>query len=781
MPGNPSVKLLIWSGHQRLKIIKFCLIHGTDMSVREAAQDDISLLDASVVGAEKHFLPAYFDVHGCAPQMICARIQRFNHPCQQLSILMRPEPLFPLYTPMHSLAGVGPKLQELIARVADGENVVDLMWVLPTGIVDRRARPQIIHAVPGKIATITVRVDDHIKPHSSRLPYKIRVSDDTAAMILVFFNGREDYLRKVLPEGETRIISGLVEDYQGVAQMTHPDHVLTEDELADMPLVEPTYPLTTGLTSKVMLKAVRGAVAKAPELSEWLDPAWLDRHGWASWRTALLAAHAPEEETDLLATAPVRMRLAYDELLANQLALAMMRAHMRRQSGRAFEGTGKIKKKITAALPYNLTGSQEVAVAEIERDLVSDQRMLRMLQGDVGSGKTVVALLAMAHAVEAGAQAAIMAPTEILARQHLATIEPLAKAAGLKVALLTGRDKGEGREAILAGLASGEIHMVIGTHALFQEGVEFKDLGFAVIDEQHRFGVHQRLALGAKGKGVDVLVMTATPIPRTLTLTAYGDMDVSRLTEKPAGRKPVKTAAIPLGRMEEVIEAVRREIARRGQIYWVCPLVEESEVIDAAAAEDRFADLKDVFGETVGLVHGRMKGPEKDAVMADFKSGKIKVLVATTVIEVGVDVAQANVMVIEHAERFGLAQLHQLRGRVGRGSEEGTCLLLYQGPLGETAKARIKILRETDDGFRIAEEDLRLRGAGELLGTKQSGLPQFRIADLEVHGELLAAARDDAALILHKDPELASARGKALRTLLYLFGRDEAVRYLKSG
>ena len=694
---------------------------------------------------------------------------------------MRPEQLFPLYTPLRSLEGVGPKLQELISKVAGGENVVDLMWVLPAGIIDRRNRPQIIHAIPGKIATLTVRVDDHIKPATPRLPYKIRVSDDTAGMILVFFNGREDYLRKVLPEGETRIISGMVEDYQGVAQMTHPDHVVTEEEFKDMPLVEPTYPLTAGLTSKVMLKAVRHAVERAPELNEWQDAAWLERHKWVSWRTALLAAHAPEEEVDLLGTAPVRMRLAYDELLANQLALAMMRSHMRRQSGRSFEGTGRIKKKIIAALPYNLTGSQEIAVAEVERDLTSDQRMLRMLQGDVGSGKTVVALLAMAHAVEAGAQAAIMAPTEILARQHLATIEPLAKSAGLRVELLTGRDKGEVREEKLRGLASGEIHMVIGTHALFQEGVDFKDLGFAVIDEQHRFGVHQRLALGAKGRGVDVLVMTATPIPRTLTLTAYGDMDVSRLLEKPAGRKPVKTAALPLNRMEEVVEAVRREISRNGQVYWVCPLVEESELIDAAAAEERYAHLQEVFGAKVGLVHGRMKGPEKDAVMTDFKSGKIKVLVATTVIEVGVDVAQANVMVIEHAERFGLSQLHQLRGRVGRGSEEGTCLLLYQGPLGETAKARIKILRETDDGFRIAEEDLRLRGAGELLGTKQSGLPQFRIADLEVHGELLAAARDDAALILHKDPELASARGKALRTLLYLFGRDEAVRYLKSG
>ncbi len=694
---------------------------------------------------------------------------------------MRPEALFPLYSPVRSLAGIGPRLEELLIRVAGGDHVVDLLWVLPTGLIDRRHQPQIAHARPGEIATIKVHVDDHIPARTRRLPYRVRVSDETGGMVLTFFNGREDFLRKTLPEGETRIVSGTLEDYQGVLQMTHPDFIVAPEDMATLPLVEPVYPLTTGLTSKVMGKATRGALARVPELPEWLDAALKNLHHFAAWHDAIAAAHKPDVEKDLSPQTPHRRRLAYDEMLANQLALAMMRAHMRKSSGRSLKGDGTIAGRIRAGLPYELTGTQEITLGEIGRDLESPERMLRLLQGDVGAGKTVVAVLAMAQAAEAGAQSAMMAPTEILARQHFATIAPLAEAAGLKAAILTGRDKGATRAAVLDDLKSGAIQIIVGTHALFQDDIEFADLGFAVIDEQHRFGVHQRLALGAKGKGVDVLVMTATPIPRTLTLTAYGDMDVSRITEKPPGRKPVKTVALPLTRLGDVVDAVRREVGRDGQIYWVCPLVEESELIDAAAAEERFAFLEDLFGKKVALIHGRMKGVEKDRVMAAFKAGETRILVSTTVIEVGVDVAAANVMVVEHAERFGLAQLHQLRGRVGRGTESGSCLLIYQAPLGETAKARIEILRETDDGFRIAEEDLRLRGAGDLLGTKQAGLPRFRMADLEAHADLLEIARDDAALILHQDPDLKSPRGEALRVLLYLFGRDEAVRYLKSG
>jgi ATP-dependent DNA helicase RecG len=658
---------------------------------------------------------------------------------------------------------------------------VSLIWHLPSGIVDRRFAPKVADAPPGAVATLTVTVDAHLPPPSPRLPYKVRCRDETGFLHLVFFHARPDYLQKVLPRGEVRVVSGQVERFGAELQMTHPDHIARPEELDRLKTVEPLYPLTAGLTGKVVAKAVQAALGKAPELPEWLDPAYLKARAWPSWRQALGAAHAPEGAADLLPTTPARCRLAFDELLASQLAVALVRAQQRRLPGRKTTGDGRLRAKALAALPFGLTGSQLQAVAEIAADMGAGQRMLRLLQGDVGSGKTVVALLAMLIAAEAGAQAALLAPTEILARQHLATIAPLAQAAGIRLALLTGRDKGKGRQAILDGLAAGDIALVVGTHALLEEDVQFDELALAVIDEQHRFGVHQRLSLTSKGKGVDVLVMTATPIPRTLMLAVYGDLDVSRLTEKPAGRQPIDTRTVPLERLDEVVQAVGRAVRDGARVYWVCPLVEESEAVDLAAADARHAHLADLFADKVGLVHGRMKGAEKDAAMAAFAAGATRILVATTVIEVGVDVPEATVMVVEHAERFGLSQLHQLRGRVGRGRARSTCLLLFQGPLGETAKARLSIMRETDDGFRIAEEDLRLRGAGELLGTRQSGLPQFHLADLAVHGDLLAAARDDARMIVERDPELATERGKALKVLLYLFERDAAVRTVRSG
>ena len=693
---------------------------------------------------------------------------------------MRPEILFQLFAPLDTLPGVGPRFAKLFEQLA-GPHVIDLCWHLPSGLIDRRYAPKLRDAEPGRIATLELRVGQHHAPRSKRQPTRVSCHDDTGSIDLVFFHSKGDYLSKTLPEGETRLVSGKLEVFNNNLQMTHPDHIGRPEERSALMRVEPVYPLTAGLTLRTVGRAVSAALERTPELPDWLDAAHKERNGWSAWRDSLLAAHAPSEEADLSPLTGSRMRLAYDELLANQLALALVRAHQKRQAGRPTRGDGRLRTAIIEALPFRLTGSQKTAVEEIVADMAGAGRMLRLLQGDVGSGKTVVALLAMASAVEAGAQAALMAPTEILARQHLETIKGLASAAGIGVELLTGRDKGKARATILERIASGEAGIVVGTHALFQEDVAFRNLALAVIDEQHRFGVHQRLTLTGKGQGVDVLVMTATPIPRTLMLTAYGDLEVSRLTEKPAGRLPVDTRALSLERIEDVVAAVGRALAEGGKVYWVCPLVAESEAVDLAAAEERHAALAGRFGKRVGLVHGRMKGPAKDKVMADFAEGGIDLLVATTVIEVGVDVSAASVMVIEHAERFGLAQLHQLRGRIGRGRDKATCLLLYQRPLGQAARDRIEIMRETEDGFRIAEEDLRLRGAGELLGTRQSGMPTFRLADLAVHGDLLAMARDDARLIFERDPQLETPRGQALRVLLYLFERDAAVRFLRSG
>jgi len=704
-----------------------------------------------------------------------------------LSVRTRPEILFPVFAPVTSIKGVGPRIGALIERVA-GPHIADLLWHLPTGLLDRRYAPLVRDAEPGRIATLTVRVDSHRAPPvtNRRIPYKIHCSDETGALDLVFFHARADYLEKTLPAGEQRVISGTVELFDGVLQMTHPDIIAPVSERDAVMQVHPTYPLTEGLSQNVLRRTIVEAIGRAPELPDWLDPALAAQRGWPGWHEAIANVHEPTGIADLDPNQLTRQRLAYDELLASQLAIGLVRAKTRKRPGLPTAGDGSLRVKAVAALPFELTASQHRAIDDIISDMASDTRMLRLLQGDVGSGKTVVALMAMLNAIEEGRQAALMAPTEILARQHFATIAPLAEAIGVSAVLLTGRDKGKARQEILDRLASGETSIAVGTHALFQQDIAFKDLALAVVDEQHRFGVHQRLLLAEKGAAVDVLLMTATPIPRTLMLAFYGDLDESRLTEKPVGRLPIDTRTIPLARLNEVVAAVGRKLAEGAKVFWVCPLVEESESIDLAAATARHTALTEIFGERVGLVHGRLGSREKDAAMNRFAGAAeggsaIDLLVATTVIEVGVDVPDATVMVIEHAERFGLAQLHQLRGRIGRSTKPSTCLLLYADELGKTARARLAILRETDDGFRIAEEDLRLRGAGDLLGTRQSGLPEFRLASLEDHGELLAVARDDAKLIIERDPTLETDRGEALRILLYLFERDAAVRLARAG
>ena len=698
---------------------------------------------------------------------------------------MRPSLLDPLFAPADSLPGVGAKYAKLFDRLLDkpgGARVVDVLFHLPHAALDRRARPKIRDAIPDAIATLRVRIAEHRAPPAGRKgPFRVLVEDDTGDVELVFFLANVEWIKKRLPIGATRWVSGKLEQWDGHLQMIHPDKVMDAEELAKLPPVEPVYALTEGLFPRVMAKAAQSALARLPRLPEWIADATAQRLRAPSFAAALAAMHGPEQPGDIAPEAPALMRLAFDELLANQLALLMVRARMRAMAGRANLADGRLAAKIEAALPFRLTSAQQRALVEIRADLGSEKRMLRLLQGDVGSGKTIVALLAMADVVEGGRQAALMAPTEILARQHFERMRPLAAAAGLRVAILTGRDRTAERARTLEALAQGEIDLVVGTHALFQEAVAFRDLGLAVVDEQHRFGVHQRLALAAKGEAVDLLVMTATPIPRTLVLTYFGDMDVSALTEKPPGRTPIDTRAIPLDRLAEVVAGLGRAVAAGARAYWVCPLVEESEALDVAAAQERAEALRAVFGSAVAVIHGRMRGADKDAAMERFQRGETKVLVATTVIEVGVDVPEASVMVIEHAERFGLAQLHQLRGRVGRGAARSTCLLLYKAPLGEVARARIEILRETEDGFRIAEEDLRLRGEGEVLGARQAGAPGFRLARLEVHGPLLTLARDEAQAALARAPRLAGEENRGLRALLYLFERDEAVRLLEAG
>jgi ATP-dependent DNA helicase RecG len=699
---------------------------------------------------------------------------------------MRPALLNPLFAPVTSLGGVGPKQDRLLRYLLDRDEtprLVDLLLHLPASVIDRRARPKIRDAVPGTVVTLEVTVDRHrpTPARNPRAPHLVYASDETGDVVLTYFRAQPGYVEKLLPVGSKRYVSGTAQIYDGTLQLTHPDRVVDEAGFAKLSGIDPVYPLTEGLALGSLRRAMAQALQKLPTLPEWISPELLRRCKFPPIAQALNRVHMPVELTDILPDGPFWSRLAFDELLAGQLALALVRAQLRRPAGDRHAGDGHLRKKIIDALPYALTASQRQAAAAITDDLRQPVRMLRLLQGDVGSGKTVVALLAAAAVTEAGKQAALMAPTEILARQHTKTIAPLAERAGLRVAILTGREKGKERRDILARLVGGEIDLLVGTHALIQDDVVFKALALAVVDEQHRFGVRERLALTAKGEAVDVLVLSATPIPRTLVLTYFGDMDVSELREKPAGRQPIDTRAVPDSRLSEVMDAVGRALAAGKLVYWICPLVEQSEAVNLTDVEQRFQSLKARFDDKVGLVHGKMRGTEKDRVMAQFATGEVGVLVATTVVEVGVDVAAASIMVIENAERFGLAQLHQLRGRIGRGSEASTCLLLYREPLNDMSKARLKVIRETTDGFRIAEEDLKLRGEGDVLGVRQSGLPGYRIARSDVHGQLITQARDEALRIMKDNPKLQGARGEALRCLLYLFERDEALPLIGAG
>ncbi len=686
---------------------------------------------------------------------------------------MRPQILNPLFTEVTALKGVGPALAKPLERLGLSR-MLDVAFHLPTGWIDRVPREELDMADAGRTIAITLTAQSY-RSSAGRGPTRAQATDAAGNYVsLVYFGGNSGWVKKLLPLGEPRRVSGRLDMYGQELQIVHPDYVLPLEEAGDTPEREAIYPLSDGMTARRMAQLAAQAVERAPDLAEWIEPGLLAKRGWPGWRAALTRIHADPSD------AVARARLAYDELFANQLALTLVRASSRARKGRALVGDGRLRAMLR--LPYVPTGAQSRSMAEIEGDLCQSQPMLRLLQGDVGSGKTLVALMALLVAVEAGAQGAFLAPTEILARQHYDSLRGLLSGLPVNIAVLTGRDKGRLREATLMGLADGSIDSLLGTHAIFQEAVGYKDLGLVVVDEQHRFGVAQRMLLTEKGQQPPhLLAMTATPIPRTLTLALYGEMDVSRLDELPPGRTPIETRVLSEDRLADVVDGLGRHLSGGGQAYWVCPLVEESEKTDLAAAEARAETLQARFGAKVGLVHGRMKPLEKDAVMAAFSSGQIGVLVATTVIEVGVDVPNATLIVIEAADRFGLAPLHQLRGRVGRGSGASNCLLIRGSALSETSRARLALMRETNDGFRIAEEDLRLRGAGELLGTRQSGEAQFRLATPELLNELLPIAHDDTRLLIDRDGGLSGARGQAARVALYLFERDAGVALLRSG
>ncbi|WP_427450838.1 ATP-dependent DNA helicase RecG [Litorimonas sp. WD9-15] len=696
---------------------------------------------------------------------------------------VRPAALNAYYADVTSLKGVGEKTAEALTR-AMGPRVRDLVLTPPSGLIDRTNRPTIAGALEGDIATFEVTVGKHIAPNARNRPYRVRVFDDTGDMTLTWFKAYPQSMEKMMPEGSRRLISGKCEVFNAEIQMTHPDYVLPLEKAEELPELETLYPLTAGLGQKVARKSVNAGLDKVldgEDLGDWLDPAFKAQQDWPDYDEALALLHRPEHPVDISPDSPIRRRLAYDEIFAKQLAMALVRERHRGLGGRSLKSEGNYVEDVLKGAPFPPTGAQARSFDEIKLDMSSPDRMARLLQGDVGAGKTFVAALACAYAAEAGVQTALMAPTEILARQHVETLRTFLEPAGLTVEAVTGRDKGKAREALATGMAEGYIDVIVGTHALFQDKAEFKNLGLVIIDEQHRFGVRDRLRLTEKGQATDLLVMTATPIPRTLALTSYGDLDISILDEKPAGRVPIETAIIPLERLDNVIDGVGRALKERNQVYWVCPLVEDSEVLNLSSVEDRHRQLTAIFGERVGLLHGRLSAQEKEAMSQRFKAGEFDILVATTVIEVGVDAPNATIIVIEHAERFGLAQLHQLRGRVGRSDKKSSCLLMYQGPLSVNGKARLEIMRQSEDGFLIAEKDWELRGSGDLLGSAQSGVPNFKLANLDRHKDLLETATQDARLLVQKDPGLTSPRGQAARTLLYLFEQDYGIAMMRAG
>jgi ATP-dependent DNA helicase RecG len=698
---------------------------------------------------------------------------------------MKPLCLLSLMAPTQSLPGVGVQAVNALERLGS-RTILDLLKQLPFSLRKRKLISSLTQATPGEVITFPARIlhsSYNLKPSSrkNRSPQRVTVDVKGYPLDLVFFNSIPHYIKKNLVVGEQRVISGKLEYYQGKPQITHPDHIGPLNTLNEWEGVEPLYSLTQGIKQRQLRRIILSALERINPLPDWIASDILQSYQWAPWHIALKNVHNPTYEEEILPSHPYRKRLAFDELFANQLALSIIRNAQTLQGGQQVIPTYTLEQKILDSLQFKLTDDQILALKEIEQDLKDSKRMVRLLQGDVGSGKTIVAFLAMVKAVESGFQTALLAPTEILARQHLDTMIPWAEAAGIKLDLLLGKDSVKVKKEKYAHLNSGSTQIIIGTHALIQEAVSFHNLGLIVVDEQHRFGVEQRLKLAEKGHKVNVLSMTATPIPRSLMLATYGDLPCSYLRQKPKGRQEIQTKAIPVNRLNEVIEALERIIKKGEKAYWICPLVEESQALDLAAVQERFEFLAKRFPEKVGIMHGRLKGSEKEEIINEFREGSLKLLVATTVVEVGVHIEDATVMIIEHAERFGLTQLHQLRGRVGRGDRASTCILLYHSPLNPLAKARIQAMRTTNDGFKIAEEDLRLRGGGDTLGLKQSGIPHFHFVDFSAHQDLISLAHQQAKRILQEDFKLETSRGQAARLLLSLFGRESATRLLQAG